>query len=834
MTDSQKKMSEVVAGVVASNLVTATAWAQKSGEVGKKFAEDAIAAGNAVLNQLGDVIDYVDKKPLTNIKENSQNSNASGSFADSTNIFQRNGSSVFDENEKLRPLPMIKKTDGVESETNSTFATDVSPEYALASIGSFLGRTIDSGVTNLKELASKIGDFASDEWKKISTKAGNIHAILDIDKDGKVKQYFDNDTVSYFSRFLDKSGLFSSTTTIDQSTLGLNYQYTTNEVNFAKPVKSIVCYTGKTLNNIVGSSGRLANETGSDKMYIGAYDISGEKDVKAIGISFESSSDFTQVFVALVSEAPFSYCEENAAYFYGPYKINNKTTEGEHELYISFVLYLTINSSVSRAQLFHPSLAPWMIIKKTDTINSVYKVDKTKLKHDILKMYYGKSEGIPGTSTQEGAVTPDTTTWTDDTKTKESLRQTYPDSYNNTISQTVIQPTGQTLQREYVPVPVPTEGIGERVGTLGNTQAGALAGVEAGAATDTQAQAILSALTQVVGLTKGLPLSLAEAIAPILNPPTIGTGITPPAVLPSGSSSALYTVHAPSKSQLDSFGAWLWSPNFVDQIVKLFSDPMQAIIGLHRIYTPVPTGGSSDIKVGYISSGVSAPEVTSQFTTVDCGSVQLPEYFGSILDYKATDVQLYLPFVGIISLSVDDCMRGSIHVSYKVDVFTGACLAEVDISRDGVGGVLYQYSGNAAATLPISSGSYAGVIQSLTNVVSRGVVGYATGGVGGALLGGGSAIIGGGSGTKVQRSGGFSGNAGVLGGKVPYLIIQRAQTEIAQNTEKLLGYGSNSFVQLKTCRGLTKVKGVHVDVIPGTKEEKRMIEEKLIDGVIIN
>lgn len=815
MTDSQKKMSEVVAGVVASNLVTATAWAQKAGEAGKKFAQDAIDAGNAVVNQLGDVIDYVDKKPLTDIKENSQDSNASGSYADSTNIFQRNGSSVFDENEKLRPLPMIKKTDGVESETNSTFATDVSPEYALASIGSFLGRTIDSGVTNLKELASKIGDFASDEWKKISTKAGSIHAVLDIDKDGNVRQYFDNDVMSYFSRYLNEKGFFSSSAGIDFSGVtDLRLDYVSKDVTIA---------TGPTLNYWSGQGTLI---TTFEMINI----TEGQKFAWIGWVSNKASQTDKPGYVRVVSDMPFKL-KIAEVYFgrtlvYNPYSFTYKG-----KTFYMFNISVTLLGNAPAEDVTKRTEPSLSILKYTN--KNVYEDDLRFDGADILENGIEKGT-VPGVGTQSGAVTPDTSTWTDDKTTKESLRQTYPDSYNNTISQTVIQPTGQTLQREYVPVPVPTEGIGERVGTLGNTQTGALAGIEAGAATDTQAQAILSALTQVIGLTKGLPLSLAEAIAPILNPPTTGTGITPPTVLPSGSSSALYTVHAPSKSQLDSFGAWLWSPNFVDQIVKLFSDPMQAIIGLHRIYTPVPTGGSSDIKVGYISSGVSAPEVTSQFTTVDCGSVQLPEYFGSILDYKATDIQLYLPFVGIISLSVDDCMRGSIHVSYKVDVFTGACLAEVSISRDGVGGVLYQYSGNAAATLPISSGSYAGVIQSLTNVVSRGVVGYATGGVGGALLGGGSAIVGGGSGTKVQRSGGFSGNAGVLGGKVPYLIIQRAQTDIAQNTEKIIGYGSNLFVQLKTCRGLTKVKGVHVDVIQGTKEEKRMIEEKLMDGVIIN
>lgn len=813
MTDSQKKMSEVVAGVVASNLVTAVAWTQHAGEVGKKFAEDAIAAGNAVLNQAGDVIDYVQKSPLTDIKENSQNSNASGNFTDSTTIFKRNGSSVFDENEKLKPLPMIKKTDGVESETNSTFSTEVSPEYALASIGSFLGRTIDSSITNLKDLTSKIGDFASDEWKKICTKAGNIHSILDIDKDGTVKQYFDNDVMSYFSRFLNKLGFFSDSESIDFSNVhGLNLDYINKKVSLPTS-KTLEYYTGQ---GTLWTTFDLQETTSGQRFMWFGWVKNGTSTNVPNNLRVISDSSFR---IKIDTEAIGGGTYDSYSFDY------NGTTFYMYNLQKSFFGNAPSADVTKRTD---PSLG---MLGYTNSL-----LTENALRFDAAAIFsQGVEVGtISGVGTQSGAVSPDTTTWTDDTNTKESLKQTYPNSYNNTISQTVIQPTGQTLQKEYVPVPVPTEGVGERVGTLGNTQTGALVGIEAGAATDTQAQAILAALTQAIGLTKGLPVSLAEAIAPLLNPPTTGTGITPPTVLPSGSSSALYTVHAPNKAQLDSFGAWLWSPNFVDQIVKLFSDPMQAIIGLHRIYTPVPTSGNSEIKVGYISSGVSAPEVNSQFTTVDCGSVQLPEYFGSVLDYKATDVQLYLPFVGIISLSVDDCMRGSIHVSYKVDLFTGACLAEVSISRDGVGGVLYQYSGNAASTLPISSGSYAGVIQSLTNVVSRGVVGYATGGAGGALIGGGSALIGGGSGTKVQRSGGFSGNAGVLGGKVPYLIIQRAQSEIAQNSEKLLGYGSNLFVQLRSCKGLTKVKGVHVDSILGTKDEKRMIEEKLMEGVIIN
>ena len=820
MTDSQKALATIIGVTTANSAVNATAWAHAAQENGKKFAEDAIKAGSAVLNQAGEVIDYVQDTIVSGGEPNKQNSNASGSFTENTIVFKKNGSSVFDENERLRPLPIKKKTDGVESDTTRTFAVDVSPEYAIASIGSFLGRTIDSGVTNLKELVDKIGDFAADEWKKISTKSGNIHSIIDIDKDGKVKQYFDNDTISYFSRYLNEKGFFRTSDTIDTSGLTLNYKYKTKDAKFYSPVSSIINRsTGKIMNNVVASSGKYPSEEGHDKVVDGAFDIQGE--VKAIGFQ---QYDTTMCKVVLASESPFTYRN-----FWGTTVQNqisaNKYSKNGKELYIGFPADLNDYPYTSTRQEFHPPLTPWVVAGQ--------RLYNDKLAEDVITIFYSPTGStIPGVGTQSGGVTPDTTTWTNDKTTKESLRSTYPKSYNNTLTQTVIQPTGNTITKEYVPVSVPTEGVGEKIGTLGNTQDGAITGIEAGAATDTQANAIVQALKQAIGLTKGLPVSIAEALSPLLNPPATGTGTTPPLVAVTGSASALYTVHAPSLSQLNAFGSWLWSSSFIDQVAKLFSNPMEAVIGLHRIYSPVPTSGSSEIKAGYISSGVVAPEVSNQFTTVDCGTVYLQEYFGNVFDYQGTTVQIYLPFIGIVSLSVDDCMRGEIHVVYHVDIFTGACLATVSISRDGTGGTLYQYSGNAAATLPVSSGSYTGIITSLTNVVSRAAIGFGAGGIAGAIVGAGTAALSA-DGTHVQRSGGFSGNAGAMGIKKPYLIIERPQTEVT-NFSGFSGFGTNKYVTISECSGYTRVKEVYTDFIDGaTDSEKDEIKRLLKDGIVI-
>lgn len=310
-----------------------------------------------------------------------------------------------------------------------------------------------------------------------------------------------------------------------------------------------------------------------------------------------------------------------------------------------------------------------------------------------------------------------------------------------------------------------------------------------------------------------------------------GTPIVPPVT---GKASALYSIYNPTLEQVNSLGAWLWSSNFIDQLLKLFSSPMDAIIGLHKIYATPSTGGAQNIKVGYLDSGVSSKIVTEQYTTIDCGTVNCYEYFGNVLDYNPyTSIRLYLPFIGIIDLSNSDVMRSNINVVYHVDVLSGACLAEVKITRDGGGGTLYQYAGNAATTLPISSGSYMGVVSSVSSVATRALAGFASGGALGAIASGATGVLNA-QGTNVVHSGGFSGNAGAMGCKKPYLIIERPQTETADNTAKLLGYGSNLFTKLKTCKGLTKVKGVHVDEVPATKEEKKLIEEKLMDGIIIS
>lgn len=425
------------------------------------------------------------------------------------------------------------------------------------------------------------------------------------------------------------------------------------------------------------------------------------------------------------------------------------------------------------------------------------------------------SGGIDGITPMPGArhYPPTNITGDNPSQVKDQLKQQYPDLFQDAITETTMQDDGTTTTTTYVPIPWVTEGTNPENPTTG----------EGKTQTDTQVDEETGQQT--------LPTTPQDEQT---QPPDTGEGSAPVPPVPTGSASSLWAVYNPSQGELNSFGAWLWSSDFVEQIKKLFADPMQAIIGVHKVFASPHTGGSQTIKCGYLDSGVSASVVTNQYTTVDCGSASLREYFGNVFDYDPfTKISIFLPFIGIVPLNTADVMRSNISVKYKVDVITGACLAEVSVSRDGGGGILYTYGGSAIVTYPVSSGSYVGAVQAALSTALGIGSAIATGG---ASLGASAGMVLGGlanAKTQVQHSGQFSGSSGAMGGKKPYLIVSRPQTRVPSNISLFKGIPSNATHKLSSCEGYVKVQEVHISSKSAYDNEIQEIESLLKAGVII-
>lgn len=400
----------------------------------------------------------------------------------------------------------------------------------------------------------------------------------------------------------------------------------------------------------------------------------------------------------------------------------------------------------------------------------------------------------------------------------DALKLAYPSLFANEIYEDIIQPDGTIDRITYVPTPYPNTENPEQ--PITDTTEGI----------DPQQNPEINPETRPESELQGLTNQLTQTTSP----PATGDGATPPIVPVIGSASSLWRIYNPSQAQVDAFGAWLWTDNFIEQVKKLFNNPMEAIIGIHKVFATPSIGGTATIKCGYLDSGVSSNWVSDQYSHVNCGTVNLNEYFGNVFDYAPyTRVHLYLPFIGIVELDTADVMRASISITYHVDVITGACLAEIYVNRDGGGGVIYQYCGSAIVTYPLTSGNYAGAIAGVLSIV---------GGIAGTIVSGGAlapVAIGAISGaahlhSDVQKSGGFAGCAGAMGIKIPYLIISRPQTALADNFPHYTGLPANSTVTLNLCSGHTRVKSVYTEEIPqATHEEKIMIEQALKSGVLI-
>lgn len=318
------------------------------------------------------------------------------------------------------------------------------------------------------------------------------------------------------------------------------------------------------------------------------------------------------------------------------------------------------------------------------------------------------------------------------------------------------------------------------------------------------------------------------------NPDPTDSELTP--VLPTldtFSADALFTVYNPTDGQLNSLGGYLWSSSIIEQIKQIWQNPIDGVIALHKVYATPTTGSSKNIKLGYLDTSVAANVVTSQFVDIDCGSVTVSEKKKNATDYSPfTQIQIYLPFVGIQELDTNEIMGGSVNVKYRVDVYTGTCLAMIYVTRSPdmtTPQLLYTFSGNASQKLPLTASDFGGAISSLLGIVG---VGVASGGALGAAAAVGAAHSLTSEMVHIQHSGGLSANSGLLGPRTPFLIISRQYGYDANGYSEFYGYPANKTVYLNNCTGYVRVKDIRYKG-DGTEDEKNEIVNLLKTGVII-
>lgn len=294
------------------------------------------------------------------------------------------------------------------------------------------------------------------------------------------------------------------------------------------------------------------------------------------------------------------------------------------------------------------------------------------------------------------------------------------------------------------------------------------------------------------------------------------------------------TLFNPSLAQVKALASYMWAGLFdVATFKKLFADPMDCILGFNMLPVAIPNGGSAEVVVGNISTGVSMTKAAGQWVELDCGSLAIDKPFGNYLDWSPyMKWSIYLPYIGTVDLSTDDIMGHTIHLVYHIDVLSCACVAYLEVD----GRVMYQWTGSCGYSIPVTGENFRQMIANIVNIAANLGGAIATGGMTAPL-----AIASAASVTQnvmsskpeVHRSGAIGSSAGMMGMQKPYLIQQGPKICKPEKQYHYLGYPAFVTVQLGNVSGYQEFSSVILDGIPCTEEERDMIAAACEGGIYL-
>lgn len=313
-------------------------------------------------------------------------------------------------------------------------------------------------------------------------------------------------------------------------------------------------------------------------------------------------------------------------------------------------------------------------------------------------------------------------------------------------------------------------------------------------------------------------------------------------------------LYAPTKQELKDLSSYLWNSDFWSSVAKMLNDPMDAIISLMRVpidLTPYRTTTVNCI-CGNKDTGVPMSPLTESFIKLNMGVINLSERWGTAVDYPPyTNCVAYLPYVGFVSLNVNDlyeeARRGNtkLYCTYRINTFTGDLTAMLHMKRHNDKGkyiryMVGHYAGNCAFQIPVTASNYSRLMSNVFDAGISAATAAATGGATAGIQAGASVVnaltsAAAGGNPEVQRSGNFSGGATALEYYRPFLIMyEPIQAMDGAGFGRECGFPASAYRKVSENNGYMEAAAVILDGFTGTQEEAAELERLLKGGVIVH
>lgn len=364
------------------------------------------------------------------------------------------------------------------------------------------------------------------------------------------------------------------------------------------------------------------------------------------------------------------------------------------------------------------------------------------------------------------------------------------------------------------------------------------------------------------------------------------THIIPLPTLPTftATKTGFVTLYRCTEAILRTLADKLFSDTWAGALDNFFQNADEVIAGLSIVPFQPPVSGRAKPRVGLNVLDVAMDVISSQYVEIDCGELDIEEFYGSAFDYSPyTKISIYLPYVGVRSLDVDEVMAHRIGVKYYCDAYSGCCMACIYVYVDPQTGeagdqpsLKYTFSGNIAQQVPTASQSWDRMIQSgialacvaLPAIAAAGaavgsglmsagiyqastqgasmygtsqyaknamVASWESAGSGQASMALEGATMATGMSAKptVERTGSLGSGVGFLGPQKPFLILEIPRQSIPFDYMSFKGYPSNESATLGELEGFVQVEDIHLTEVYATGPEKDEIMRLLKEGVIL-
>lgn len=305
-----------------------------------------------------------------------------------------------------------------------------------------------------------------------------------------------------------------------------------------------------------------------------------------------------------------------------------------------------------------------------------------------------------------------------------------------------------------------------------------------------------------------------------------------------------------TKNQLRQFIKYFWNDigtditDWFNDIQGLYNNLSEAVLGVK--YFPcssswlydVDMGDSPTITIGRYVTNFHATQITSNSKLTRIGSYAIYERYKNFLDYTATRIEVFLPYMGWVELPTQKVMGTKIIVYFGVDMATTQGMYV--IKSDGM--IVFQSTFNFGITIPITLSSS---VEEVKSAVNTGVS-LASSALSVAMASTVSPVAGGMLAVSTAQNlipqgydslhmiGNATANSGQLGGKRCAICITRSIPKQPGLYGSRIGFCYNKKKQLVQLTGFSVIENPRIDSTGyATEQEVEEIYALMRKGIIL-